>query len=186
MAAALVLIGHSPVVSASYYKCVDQQGHVGYSDKPCAADQSHHLITKNARVITTYDCRIAYNFATDSSARWQRREPLDSIFSYYQANNQLSDAARQIAEFIYSFDAELQNSSRVLALMMKSCESGDFGDNVSNCDAFPKAFIDSLGGCKKARHTHPDVLLRPEFQEAASASPSDRVSIRMAALQFRK
>jgi len=167
----LLLPGAVTTSHAAFYKCVDSRGNTTYNDAPCDAHENTHLLSKSARELPVLDCRIAHNFAFDSVARMRQDDSADDVFDAYGGVNNLSDGAKNLINFVYSFQNKpLVPSQRIVHLTIERCRSGSLSKTLDKCEAFPHEFIKRFGGCISARQSEQTHLI-----QAPSIDPISRV-----------
>lgn len=163
-----ILPGIPRPVEAAFYKCVAADGSTTYNDAPCAADESTHRLSKNAREVARLDCRIAHNFAFDALARMRQGDSTQDVFLAYGGTNKLSEDARKLINFVYSVgNNKLTSAQRIVELTTERCEAGLLGEKLDQCESFPEEFIQRFGNCVAARQTDQTILLQPPSDSAS-------------------
>ncbi|NND91222.1 MAG: DUF4124 domain-containing protein [Granulosicoccus sp.] len=145
-------IAQTSSVEAAIYKCVDAAGNTTYTGYACEQDESTRRISKAATAVPGFDCRIAEKLAIDTARRMQAGETSATLYDSHGGMNSLSPLAIGLISYIYGFDGNTTASfSRIATLATERCRVGSFGNNPRSCDAYPRDFIESLGGCESAQ-----------------------------------
>jgi len=111
------------------------------------ADTGHSPLRATGGAI---DCGIARNFAWQASLALRRGEPAEAFLERQGWIDSPSPAARGIVRYVYEFRTNrIASVAAITNLAVGHCESKVFGR--VDCGAFPKPFIEALGGCDDAR-----------------------------------
>lgn len=179
LAGALALVTLLPTLgqaTSTFNKCVDAEGNVTYNDTPCAAHEDTSVLSKTARELEVLDCRIANNFAFDAVARMRQDDSAVDVLNAYGGASMVSEDARELIEHVFTFKSNSKMSSQAIVdSTIEQCESGSLGNSLEQCDAFPSAFIERIGGCVDARESLSTALLQPALPTSSTA-PSNRAN----------
>ena len=147
----LSMLLYLPVsVQAGIYKCIDASGGTTYSQTACPEqEQTANVITTYTSSVATQDCRIARNFAAQTTEQMKAGTTSGELFDQYGGIDSISGTAIAMINYVYTYKHNPRVSTdRITSLTTSRCKAGSFGE--MSCERFPYSFIADLGGCDAA------------------------------------
>ena len=141
----LWLIPVAPAEAAAY-RCLDEDGHTSYSEKPCSVDQRVNKIISGIGGGIEYHCELPKRLARETVETMRAGKPSSHVFKQHGGIHTLSPTAISIINYVYQYKLNYEaTTERIVSLTEQRCVVGSFG--VTDCSVFPPAFVSSAGGC---------------------------------------
>lgn len=132
---------------AATYKCIDENGDVGYSQLPCKQNQKTDKMLKSGKkYVETEDCKYAGAFSKMVFSYMRSGLSAQELFDRYGGVNSISQGTLGVINYVYSFkfSTDVQRS-RVAQLTIARCNAQAFGKVL--CEDFPKEFQKIIFSC---------------------------------------
>ena len=131
---------------AAAYRCLDEDGHTSYSEKPCSVDQRVNKIISGIGGGIEYHCELPKRLARETTETMRAGKPSSYVFKQHGGIHALSPTAISIINYVYQYKLNYEaTTERIVSLTEQRCVVGSFG--ITDCDVFPSSFVSSAGGC---------------------------------------
>ncbi len=132
---------------AATYKCIDENGDVGYSQLPCKQNQkTDKLLKSSKKQVEMEDCKYAGAFSKMVFSHMRSGLSAQQLFDRYGGVNSISQGTLGVINYVYSFKFSTDaRRSRVAQLTIARCNAQAFGKVL--CEDFPKEFQKIIFSC---------------------------------------
>jgi len=153
---------------AAIFKCVGSDGEVSYNQVPCPAEEETAKVMRTSSSNkTSFDCRIANNFARKTAMGMRSGQSSGDVFAYYGGLDALPRTAIGVINYVFSHIENVDTGpQRIAALSAARCSAGSYGP--VGCEDFPYSFVAELGGCEAATKS---TIAAPKA--AAASAPAE-------------
>jgi len=166
----------SDSAEAAVFKCVGADGEVSYNQTPCIGEEKTEKVLNTASASkTTYDCRIANNFARKTAMAMRAGQTSGGTFASYGGIDAVPSTAIGVINYVYTHKNNADTvPQRIAALSAARCSAGSYGP--VGCDDFPYGFISELGGCEAATQSTIGIGTKPAAEAAQTTDVSQNGS----------